>query len=143
MIIVIMGVAGSGKSTADQMLANVLGCKFLDGDSLHPHANSEEMTRGVPLTGADRAPWLASVHVRIVEWSQRRACVVVAFSILKQRHRETLAPGGTLNWVYRKGSEERIRGRLRRRQHHFMTAQMLDFAELRCWLLLMERKDHP
>jgi gluconokinase len=132
MIIVIMGVAGSGKSTLGQMLAAALGCEFLDGDSLHPQANVEKMTRGVPLTDADRAPWLASIHARIVEWSQRRACLVVACSALKQRYRETLAHGVTLNWVYLKGSENLIHARLRRRQHHFMTAQMLasQFADL-------------
>lgn len=132
MIIVIMGVAGSGKSTLGQMLAAALGCEFLDGDSLHPQANIEKMTRGVPLTDADRAPWLASIHARIVEWSQRPASLVVACSALKQRYRETLAQGVTLNWVYLKGSENLIHERLRRRQHHFMTAQMLDsqFADL-------------
>jgi gluconokinase len=132
MIIVIMGVAGSGKSTVGQMLAAALGCEFLDGDSLHTQANVEKMTRGVPLTDADRAPWLASIHARIVEWSQRRASLVVACSALKQRYRETLAQGVTLNWVYLKGSENLIHERLRCREHHFMTAQMLasQFADL-------------
>jgi gluconokinase len=132
MIIVIMGVAGSGKSTIGQMLADALSYGFLDGDSLHPQANVEKMTRGVPLTDEDRAPWLAAIHARIVECSQRRAPLVVACSALKQRYRETLAQGVTLNWVYLKGSENLIHERLQHRQHHFMTAQMLasQFADL-------------
>ena len=132
MIIVIMGVAGAGKSTVGQLLAAELSCEFLDGDSLHPPANIEKMTRGIPLTDADRAPWLAAIHARIVESFQRGQSLVVACSALKQHYRETLADCVEITWVYLKGSEEVIRGRLQNRQHHFMKAQMLasQFADL-------------
>ena len=132
MIIVIMGVAGAGKSTVGQLLAAELSCEFLDGDSLHPLANIEKMTRGIPLTDVDRAPWLAAIHARIVQSFQRGQSLVVACSALKQHYRETLADGVEITWVYLKGSEEVIRGRLQNREHHFMKAQMLasQFADL-------------
>ena len=132
MIIVIMGVAGAGKSTVGQLLATELRCEFLDGDSLHSAASIEKMTHGIPLTDADRAPWLAAIHARIVESFQRGEDLVVACSTLKQRYRDTLDRGVAIIWVYLKGSEEVIRARLQGRQHHFMKAQMLasQFADL-------------
>lgn len=132
MIIVIMGVAGAGKSTLGELLAAALHCEFLDGDSLHPPANIEKMARGIPLTDADRAPWLAAIHSRILSSFQRGQCLVVACSALRQRYRETLANGVSITWVYLKGSEKVIRARLLKRQQHFFKAQMLasQFADL-------------
>lgn len=131
-IIVVMGVAGAGKSTVGQMLAAELGAAFLDGDSLHSPANIQKMTMGIPLTDADRAPWLNAIHARIVESFQRGESLVVACSALKQRYRMTLAEGVSITWVYLKGSQETIRARLLERQHHFFKAQMLasQFADL-------------
>jgi len=132
MIIVVMGVAGAGKSSIGQLLASELRCEFLDGDGLHPPANIHKMTVGIPLTDADRVPWLAAIHARIVESFERGRNLVVACSALKQRYRETLANGVSIAWVYLKGSEEVIRARLLERQHHFMKAEMLasQFADL-------------
>jgi gluconokinase len=132
MIVVIMGVAGSGKSTVGQLLATELHWTFLDGDSLHPPANVEKMTHGIPLTDVDRAPWLAAVHARVVESFQRGAHLVIACSALKQRYRDTLDSGVTITWVYLKGSYALILERLQHRQHHFMKPQMLasQFADL-------------
>jgi gluconokinase len=132
MIIVVMGVAGAGKSSIGQLLASELRCEFLDGDSLHPPANIHKMTVGIPLTDADRVPWLAAIHARIVESFERGRNLVVACSALRQRYRETLANGVSITWVYLKGSEEVIRARLLERQHHFMKAEMLasQFADL-------------
>ena len=90
MIVVIMGVAGSGKSTVGQLLATELHFRFLDGDSLHPPANIQKMAHGIPLTDTDRAPWLAAVHTRIAESFRRGEHLVVACSALKQRYRDTL-----------------------------------------------------
>lgn len=127
-----MGVAGAGKTTLGQLLAAQMRWAFLDADSLHPPANIAKMTNGVPLTDADREPWLAAVHARIVQSFQKHEDLVVACSALKQRYRETLARGIAITWVYLKGSETMIRARLQLRQHHFMTARMLasQFADL-------------
>jgi gluconokinase len=132
MIIVVMGVAGAGKSTVGQLLAAELRSEFLDADTLHPAANIQKMTQGIPLTDADRGPWLAAIRVHIVESFQRRRSLVIACSALKQRHREILADGVSITWVYLKGSEDVIRARLLERQHHFFKAQMLtsQFADL-------------
>ena len=132
MIVVIMGVAGSGKTTVGQLLATELNFGFLDGDSLHPSENIEKMTHGIPLTDADRAPWLAAIHVRILESFGRGEGLVVACSALKQRYRDTLNTGAAITWVYLKGCEALIRERLQHRQHHFMRPQMLasQFADL-------------
>ena len=91
MIIVIMGVSGSGKTTVGTMLAEAMKCPFLEGDSLHSNENVDKMSHGIPLTDADRAPWLAAIHVRILECSERGLDLVVACSALKQQYREVLA----------------------------------------------------
>jgi gluconokinase len=132
MIVVIMGVAGSGKSTVGQLLAAQLRCEFLDGDSLHPPVNIRKMTKGIPLTDSDRDPWLAAIHARIADSFQRTEDLVVACSALKQRYRDTLDQGVMITWVYLKGSYEVILERLQHREHHFMQAQMLtsQFADL-------------
>ena len=132
MIAVIMGVSGSGKSTVGQLLAAELHCEFLDGDSLHPAANIEKMSHDIPLTDADRAPWLDAIHVHILESFQRGDHLVVACSALKQRYRDTLAEEVAITWVYLKGSYPLLLERLRHRQHHFMKPEMLasQFADL-------------
>lgn len=132
MIVVIMGVSGSGKSTVGELLAAALHFRFLEGDSLHPPANIEKMAHDIPLTDADRAPWLDAIHVRIVDSFQRCEDLVVACSALKQRYRDTLDSGVAISWVYLKGSYALILDRLQHRQHHFMKPEMLasQFADL-------------
>ena len=125
MIIIVMGVAGSGKTTVGTMLAEAMNCRFLDGDSLHPAANVEKMTRGIPLTDADRAPWLAAIHARLLEASRSGRSLVVGCSALRQSYRAALAEGIAITWVYLKGSEALIRSRLRHRDGHYMKADML------------------
>ena len=77
-IVVIMGVTGSGKTTVGQLLAAELQSNFLDADLLHPPANIEKMTHGIPLGDADRAPWLEAIHARIAESDERHEDLVVA-----------------------------------------------------------------
>jgi gluconokinase len=124
-IVVVMGVAGSGKTTVGTMLADAMHCAFLEGDSLHPAANVEEMTHGIPLTDADRAPWLAAVHARLLDSFTRGECLVVACSALKRAYRTVLAEGIPITWVYLKGSVALIRSRLQHRTGHYMKAAML------------------
>ncbi|TFY82431.1 hypothetical protein EWM64_g1580 [Hericium alpestre] len=103
----IVGVSGSGKSTLGQALAASLSLPFLDGDDLHPLSNIEKMSRGEPLTDADRAPWL--VHIREEGSSTVRekqtAGVVVACSALKRRYRDVLR-GERVGLDDNKGQEE-------------------------------------
>ena len=120
-----MGVAGSGKTTVGTMLSDAMNCEFLEGDLLHSETNIEKMRRGIPLTDADRAPWLAAVHERIRESFERGRDLVVACSALKQQYRRQLARGVPIAWVYLKGPPALIRDRLRQRRHHFMKADML------------------
>lgn len=132
MILVVMGVAGSGKTTIGTMLAEALKCDFLEGDSLHPPANVEKMSRGIPLTDADRAPWLAAIRARILAAVKRRECLVVAASALKQQYRDFLSQETKIVWVYLKGTPELITSRIAHRHEHYMKAGMLpsQFADL-------------
>jgi 6-phosphogluconolactonase len=125
MIVVVIGVSGSGKSTIGTMLARAMHCQFLEGDALHPQQNITKMGAGTPLTDEDRKPWLAAVHARIVQSWRRGEDLVVACSALKQAYRETLEQGVRVEWVYLKGSAELIRSRLEKRRGHFMKADML------------------
>ena len=125
MIVVVMGVAGSGKSTVGTMLADAMHCPFLDGDSLHSAANVGKMMHGIPLTDADRAPWLAAIHARLLEAFRSGRSLVVGCSALRQSYRAALADGIAITWVSLKGAEAPIRSRLRHRDGHYMKADML------------------
>ena len=125
MIIVLMGVAGSGKTTVGTGLAEAMQCPFVEGDSLHSKENVDKMSRGIPLTDADRAPWLAAIHARILEVFKRGQDLVVACSALKQQYRTLLAKDVPITGVYLKGSPALIRARLEHRPSHFMKAGML------------------
>jgi 6-phosphogluconolactonase len=125
MIVVLMGVTGSGKTTVGRMLARSLACPFLEGDALHSPENVDKMSRGVALTDADRAPWLAAIRARIVESLQRGEDLVVACSALKQAYRRMLGKGIPVAWVYLMATPALLRSRLRLRRGHFMKAEML------------------
>lgn len=125
MIIVIMGVSGSGKTTIGTMLADAIGCRFLEGDSLHSKESIEKMSHGIPLTDSDRAPWLAAIRSCILKSFKRGENLVVGCSALKQQYREFLAKDIPITWVYLKGSAELVRSRMENRSSHFMKAGML------------------
>ena len=132
MVVVVMGVAGSGKTTVGTMLADALHCDFLDADSLHSDSNIEAMQAGTPLTDADRAPWLAAIHARLLDAFRRGDSLVVACSALKETYRQVLGHGIRITWVYLKGDADLIRSRLDRRTNHFMSSDLLasQFREL-------------
>ena len=125
MIVLVMGVTGSGKSTVGSLLAVQLGWEFADADGFHPAANVEKMARGIALTDADREPWLAAMRAAIVKWQAEGKNVVLACSALKQSYREKLGVGGEVRLVYLKGSYEVIASRLRARHGHFATEAIL------------------
>jgi gluconokinase len=121
---VLMGVAGSGKSTIGRLLARDLGWPFHEGDEHHTPANREKMRRGVPLDEDDRKVWLDSIRALIAGVLDAGGDAVVACSALRQAHRRRLAMPGVA-FVYLKGDERLIRGRLERRRGHFFDASLL------------------
>ncbi|MDR3466321.1 MAG: gluconokinase [Xanthobacteraceae bacterium] len=125
--IVVMGVSGSGKSTVAEALARRAGLTFRDGDGFHPAANIAKMRAGIPLTDADRAPWLAAIAQAIDDAADRKAAMVVACSALKRAYRDVLVHGRRdVAIVYLKGTPALITQRLAKRHGHFMPAALLD-----------------
>jgi gluconokinase len=132
-VVVVMGVAGSGKSTVAALLAAALGCQFEEGDDLHPPENVEKMHRGTPLTDADRMPWLRKIAEQIDGWRARGESGVVTCSALKRSYRNIIiGDRQDMALVYLKGSPDLIHRRLIARHGHFMPATLLDsqFATL-------------
>lgn len=133
MIVVLMGVSGSGKTTIGRELAARLGCEFLDGDDFHPAANVARMTAGTPLTDEDRWPWFDHLNALLREREARGQSAVLACSALKESYRERLMRGvAACRLVHLHGSIDVIRGRLASRQHRYMPASLLEsqFAAL-------------
>ena len=126
MIVVLMGVSGSGKTTVGRLLAHELGWPFYDADDFHPPANVAKMRRGVALTDADRAPWLDAVHAQLLRLARAGQSAVLACSALKQAYRDRLSAGvAVLRFVYLRGDASLIRLRLARRSGHFMPIDLL------------------
>ena len=126
MVIVVLGVAGSGKTTVGTMLADALHCPYLEGDSLHSPENIDKMTRGIPLTDSDRGPWLSAIHARMLDFFDRGQDLVVGCSALNEKYRQVLSRGIAIRWVYLKASPALIRSRLSDRKNHFMKVDMVD-----------------
>jgi gluconokinase len=119
MLILVMGVTGSGKTTVGKLLARRLKCNFLDADDFHSVANREKMHQGIPLTDADRGPWLAALHQELVRANSAGQSVVLACSALKQEYRNTLAAGLNLNIVFLRGTVDQLHRNLATRANHF------------------------
>jgi len=134
MVVVLMGVSGSGKTTVGERLAADLGWAFIEGDDYHPPANVAKMRGGTPLTDADRRPWLAALRRRIDEACAADENLVVACSALKDEYRDFLERDdpACVRYVYLHGSEAMIRERLAARKGHFMNPDLLrsQFAAL-------------
>ena len=132
-VIIVMGVASSGKTSLGERLAEELGWPFRDADSFHPPENVAKMAGGTPLNDEDRKPWLAAIAAWIDELRAAGKHGIVTCSALKRAYRRVIVgdrPDVAL--VYLKGSRELIGERMAQRQHHFMPTALLDsqFATL-------------
>jgi len=125
MILIIMGVAGAGKTTIGSLLANRLGWTFYDADDFHPASNKDKMSRGIPLNDEDRAGWLVALQEQINECVEVNQSAVLACSALKQKYRDTLRVSEQVQFVYLRGTYEQIEARLRERKDHYMKPNML------------------
>jgi len=132
MIVIVMGVSGSGKSTVGAALAGALGWPMLDADDLHPPQNVAKMAAGVALTDDDRWPWLDRIVVESRRLAASAGNVVLACSALKQAYRDRLAQAGDVRFVHLRGTRATIAARLAARRHRYMPATLLasQFATL-------------
>jgi gluconokinase len=127
MVIILMGVAGAGKTTVGKRLAAALGWRFLEGDDFHPQRNVAKMAAGVPLTDEDRQPWLEQLRGLIAQALERGEDVVLACSALRRSYRQRLAVDpARMRWVYLTAPAEVLARRLGERKGHFMPAGLLD-----------------
>ena len=129
----IAGVAGSGKTTIGERLASRLGWRFADGDSFHPAANVAKMRAGIPLTDADRGPWLAAITSWMDDVIASGQSAVLACSALKRSYRDELLGGrDQAVMVFLEVSREQDQARVSRRQGHFFAEPLLasQFAAL-------------
>ena len=125
MIVVVMGVAGCGKTTVGRLVARRLGARLAEGDAFHPAANVEKMRAGQPLDDADRWPWLAAIAADIRRAHEDGAALVVACSALKRAYRDVLRAGGPVRFVHLTGAPEEIGRRIAARRAHYMPASLL------------------
>lgn len=125
MVVVLMGVSGSGKTAVGKALAGDLGWPFLDGDDFHPEANVAKMAAGFPLTDDDRWPWLDRLAREIAAIGERGGDAVLACSALKQIYRDRLAQAGGVVFVHLKGDRETLAARLAARSHRYMPPGLL------------------
>jgi len=125
MIILVMGVSGVGKTTVGQALAQQLGWSFADADDFHPAANVAKMRAGIPLTDADRAPWLQSLRATIAFWLAAGQSAVLACSALKQAYREQLLVGPEVKLVFLRADLNLIAERMAARHGHYMNPALL------------------
>jgi gluconokinase len=126
MIIIIMGVAGSGKTTIGSLLANELGWDFYDADDFHSESNRAKMSQGIALTDEDRASWLITLKELIAQNLRQNNPAILACSALKNSYRNMLEVNEQVKFVHLQGTYEQIKARLNNRTGHFMSAGMLD-----------------
>ncbi|WP_372400360.1 gluconokinase [Azospirillum sp. HJ39] len=132
-VVVVMGVAGCGKSSVGQGLADALGVGFVEGDAHHPPANIAKMSSGIPLTDADRDGWLGTLAGFIADADREGRGLVVACSALKRRYRDRLrGDSGKVLFLHLFGDKALILSRMGARTAHFMPTALVDsqFADL-------------
>ncbi len=125
MIIVLMGVTGSGKTTVGKLLAAELGWTYYDADDFHSPANVEKMKHGIPLEDVDRQPWLETLRNLLRDCLERGENCVIACSALKEAYREYLLLSDEVHLIYLRGSYDLIQQRLADRSDHYMNPKLL------------------
>jgi gluconokinase len=125
MIVVLFGVAGSGKTTIGHLLAEELGWNFYDADEFHPASNLEKMGQGIALTDADRWPWLETLRELLKEPIARKENLILACSALKEEYRDYLQISDEIKWIFLKGEYGLVADRFEQRRGHFMNSDLL------------------
>jgi len=128
MIVVLMGVSGSGKTTIGTLLAQRTGTIFADADDYHPQANKDKMRAGIPLNDEDRQPWLEILNGLLRGWYQSGEGGVLACSALKEKYRQTLEsgiPSNAITFVWLDPSKDLLTERLAARHHEYMNPNLL------------------
>ena len=124
MVIILIGVAGSGKTTVGKLLAKTLGWSFYDADNFHSEDSIQKIKQGIPLTDDDRLPWLESIREFIDERDEQ---MVFACSALKKSYRDLLRNSSAkIEFIYLKGTKDVILQRLEDRKGHFAGADILE-----------------
>ncbi len=129
MILILMGVSGVGKTTIGKILAERTGWQFEDADDYHPESNREKMASGIPLTDADRRPWLAVLNGLLANYLQQEKSAILACSALKSTYREQLTQGlgmGKVQFVALHAPVQVLRERIHARSHQYMNPNLLD-----------------
>ena len=129
MIVVLMGVSGSGKTTIGTLLAQRTGTIFADADDYHPQANKDKMRAGIPLNDEDREPWLEILNGLLRGWYQSGESGVLACSALKEKYRQTLEsgiPAEAITFVWLDPGKQLLSERLAARHHEYMNPNLLD-----------------
>jgi gluconokinase len=124
-VVVLFGVTGAGKTVVGRRLAQELGWLFCDADSFHSPENVEKMRQGIPITDADRWPWLERVRGKIMQCLAAGDSAVFACSALKAAYRQHLGRAGRVKFVHLTGDRELIAQRLRLRRDHYMNPELL------------------
>ena len=127
MIIVVMGVSGSGKTTVGKALASALEIPFYDADDFHQQGNIVKMEQGIPLQDLDRESWLETLSKNLTQWEAATGAVL-ACSALKEMYRTALNSGvnNDMTWVYLYGRSELIKERMAGRRGHYFKPELLD-----------------
>ena len=125
MHIMVMGVSATGKTSVGELLAEELGCEFVEGDSLHPRRNIEKMEAGTPLTDEDRWPWLQAIADLVAVRDHEGTSTVVTCSALKRKYRDILRDAAPTFFVHLDAPFRVLEARMQQRTKHFMPTSLL------------------